>query len=307
MLFFLIFVTLILKRKGKAMRILFCTDGSECSFSAFKNAAAFINKAVVDIICVVDWNFLPSSMNIDGGNYTHLYDNIADSVLNFAQKIVEGENFEVNQKIKLIGSASEGILETLSQYDYDLVVMGSQGKKGIQKWLGSVSRVVVENTTVPCFISKKKTNAKKVLFTTDGLEASYDAAKKFLNVFDFKDKDVTILNVKDNPEYFPIDIAMDKNWADAIDKQQKILASKAVNKMKMIMEEANIPINNEVILTGNPAQEIIDYCEENDIDLVVMGARSKKDLSKIFLGSVSYRVLDSVNCGVLIVSKVKNK
>src|SRR5574344_1950979 len=120
------------------MKILFCTDGSECSMASFKNASAFIDRAVVDIICVIDWNFLPSAMSMESAEYSKAYENIADSVLNFAEKEVQ-KYFEVSQKIKAIGSASEGILDTLSNDEYDLVILGSQGKKGLQKWLGSVS------------------------------------------------------------------------------------------------------------------------------------------------------------------------
>ena len=101
------------------MNILFCTDGSECSIAAFKNAAHFIKNAEIDIICVIDWNFLPLSMNLDASNYSEMYDNIADSVLNYAEKLVINYNLQVKRKIKAIGSASEGILETLIELKYE--------------------------------------------------------------------------------------------------------------------------------------------------------------------------------------------
>lgn len=286
------------------MRILFCTDGSEISLNAFYNASQFFSsETIVDPICVIDWSFLPTSMNIEDESYSQAYENIADSVLVFAENLIKEKNFVMGNKIKNFGSAAEGILEQIEREDYDLILLGSHGKKGIQKWLGSVSRQVISNTMVPIFISKKRLETKKILLTIDGSENSLNAIKHAVTLFDLKGKEVYIINVKENPELLPMEATLDKNWLDSIEKQQKIHAAKAINKAKMILENANIKIQNEIILTGNPAQKIIEFSEKEKIDLIIMGARTKTDLSKLLLGSVSKRVLENVNCDVLIVNK----
>lgn len=304
MLFLLTFVIVQLQTTlGGLMRILFCTDGSEISLNAFYNASSLINEATVDPICVIDWGFLPTSMNIDITNYSQTYENIADSVLNFAENLISEKHFTLGTKIKSFGSAAESILEQLEKVEYDLILLGSHGKKGLQKWLGSVSRQIISNTTVPVFVSKKRTETKKVLLTVDGSEYSINAVKHAINLFDLKDKEIYIINVKENPELLPMEATMDRNWLESIEKQQKIHATKAINKAKMILENAQIPTQNEIILTGNPAQKIIDFTEKEKIDLVIMGARTKTDLSKLLLGSVSKRVLENVGCDVLVINK----
>lgn len=285
------------------MRVLFCTDGSEISLNSLHNAAEYIKDVVIDTICVIDWSFLPSSMNIDSENYSKAYENIADSVLNFAQKTIEEKDLTFGEKIKSFGSAVEGILEQMEKQSYDLILLGSHGKKGIQKWLGSVSRQVISNSQVPVFISKKRTEHKKVLFTTDGSEPSFNAIKHATKFLDFKDREIYIISVKENPELLPMEATLDQNWLDSIEKQQKIHATKAINRAKVFLEEVHIPTHNEIILTGNPAQKIIEFVEKEKIDLIVMGARTKTDLSKLLLGSVSKRVLENVNCDVLVINK----
>lgn len=285
------------------MRILFCTDGSEISLNAFYNASDLIKEALVDLICVIDWNFLPTSMNIDDMSYSQTYENIADSVLNFAENAVKEKGLTVGEKIKSFGSAAEGILEQLEKVEYDLILLGSHGKKGIQKWLGSVSRQVISNTTVPVFVSKKRVEHKKVLLTVDGSEYSLNAVRHVPTLFDLKGKELFIVSVKESPELLPMEATLDKNWLESIEKQQKIHASKAINKAKMLMENEGVSVQNEVILTGHPAQMIIGFAEKEKIDLIVMGARTKTDLSKLLLGSVSKRVLENVNCDVLVINK----
>lgn len=285
------------------MRILFCTDGSDVCNDAFYNASSFIKEAQVDSICVIDWSFLPPSMNIESENYSTAYEAIADGILAASENMIEEKGLTVGHKIKIFGSAVEGILEQLDKVVYDLVILGSHGKKGIQKWLGSVSRQVISNTIVPVFISKKLTKNKKVLLTVDGSEPSFNAIKSALKLFDLKDKEIYVISVKESPELLPLEASMDKNWLDSIEKQQRIHAAKAINKAKTIMEEVGIQVQNEVILTGNPAQKIIDIATDEKMDLIIMGARTKTDLSKLLLGSVSKRVLENTNSGVLLISK----
>lgn len=285
------------------MKILFCTDGSETSTNALYNASKFIKEAVIDSICVIDWSFLPTSMNMEIDTYSKAYEEIAEGVLTNAQKMIEEKGFTNGARIKSFGSAAEGILEQIEKDDYDLILLGSHGKKGIQKWLGSVSRQVISNTLVPVFVSKQKTDNKKVLFTVDGSEYSINAVHQSIKIFQLEDKEIYIISVKESPEFLAIEATLDKNWLESIEKQQKIHASKAINKAKSVLEAANIKVQNEIILTGNPAQKIIEFSEKEKIDLTIMGARTKTDLSKLLLGSVSKRVLENTNSNVLITNK----
>lgn len=289
------------------MRILFCTDGSEISLNSFHNASVYLKEAkeevIIDPICVIDWSFLPASMNIESENYSKAYENIADSVLNFAENVIQENGFTLGSKIKTFGSAVEGILEELDKENYSLLLLGSHGKKGIQKWLGSVSRQVISNSQVPVFVSKKRTKSQNILLTVDGSEPSFNAIRQAVKILGLQGKGISVISVKENPELLPMEATLDKNWLDSIEKQQKIHATKAINKAKSILEDSKIQVQNEVILTGNPAQKIIEFAEKEKIDLIVMGARTKTDLSKLLLGSVSKRVLENVNSDVLIISK----
>ena len=46
----------------------------------------------------------------------------------------------------------------------------------------------------------------------------------------------------------------------------------------------------EVILDGYPSNEIIDFAENNNIDLIVMGTLGKTGLEKFLMGSVAEKV-----------------
>lgn len=56
-----------------------------------------------------------------------------------------------------------------------------------------------------------------------------------------------------------------------------------------------------VILEGNPANEIVDFAEENDIDLIVMGTLGRTGIQRFLLGSVAENVVRHSKKAVLVV------
>lgn len=56
-----------------------------------------------------------------------------------------------------------------------------------------------------------------------------------------------------------------------------------------------------VKLTGNPAQEICDYANQHNFDLIVIGSRGLSGLKKLVMGSVSDQVTNHAECPVLVV------
>lgn len=60
-------------------------------------------------------------------------------------------------------------------------------------------------------------------------------------------------------------------------------------------------------LSGNPAQQIIKFAEDNKVDLIIMGNRGLGAFSRTFLGSVSNKVINHSKISVLVVKEEENK
>ena len=76
---------------------------------------------------------------------------------------------------------------------------------------------------------------------------------------------------------------------------------KYLNKVKLIADEKNIQIKTEMISSINIAGGIVDYAEENNIDLIVIGTRGRSGFKKLLLGSVASHVITYAHCPVLVV------
>lgn len=55
------------------------------------------------------------------------------------------------------------------------------------------------------------------------------------------------------------------------------------------------------VRTGLPAEEIVEFAREQDVDSIVMGSHGRHGAARFFLGSVSARVLAHADCTVTIV------
>ena len=182
------------------MKVLFCTDGSRISFNSLKNFSKWVNDCEVDVITIIDWSFLPDNILVEADGFAISCANMADDILVFSKLEVESYGLKLGERFKFCGSVVEAILEQAQKKDYDLIILGSHGKKGLQKWLGSVSREISYGEHLSTYVSKNETQAERILFATDGSESAKHAIDKAFELFDLKDKQVFICTVNESPE-----------------------------------------------------------------------------------------------------------
>ena len=74
-----------------------------------------------------------------------------------------------------------------------------------------------------------------------------------------------------------------------------------LNKVKLKAEEKNIQIKSEIIASINIAGGIVDYAQQKNIDLIVVGKRGFSGFKKLLLGNVAVNTLSYAHCPVIVV------
>lgn len=74
-----------------------------------------------------------------------------------------------------------------------------------------------------------------------------------------------------------------------------------IQEMAKTMKQKAIKVKS-VIVTGDPAEQIIDYADKKNIDLIIMGTRARSDLTRWVLGSVADKVVSATSCPVALIS-----
>ncbi|TFF99741.1 MAG: universal stress protein [Promethearchaeota archaeon] len=77
---------------------------------------------------------------------------------------------------------------------------------------------------------------------------------------------------------------------------------KILNNAQMVFKEEGLNLETHLVTGKEPADYIEEVVERENFNLVIMGHRgSHSKLEDIFLGSVAKKVLESVECDVLII------
>jgi nucleotide-binding universal stress UspA family protein len=88
---------------------------------------------------------------------------------------------------------------------------------------------------------------------------------------------------------------------DGLVEQQRVELDKVLQQVAVDFE-AKTTVERDVRI-GSPAAEILKIAER--ADLVVVGARGLGPIDRLFLGSVSERVLQHARCSVLVVKHLQ--
>lgn len=83
---------------------------------------------------------------------------------------------------------------------------------------------------------------------------------------------------------------------------QKDIRYKMTNRLDELRRRYDNSVQIRTLVSvGRPEVKIIEYVNNQHADLIVMGSRGLKGISKFLIGSVSRTVSEKVNCTVMIV------
>lgn len=138
---------------------------------------------------------------------------------------------------------------------------------------------------------------KKIMIATDGSVCSRMAANNGIELARLSGARVYAVYVV-SMEHFT-SMAVDFEW-EIIHEALKIEGSEAVNYIKGAGDVKGV-IVEPVLLEGHPADELIRYAQENEIDIIVMGTLGRSGINRLLLGSVAEKVVRHSNVPVMVV------
>lgn len=219
------------------------------------------------------------------------------------------------------GFPGEEILKTIQAKDTDLVVLGTRGNsKATGFLLGSVSQWVLQEA--PCSVliarnmprEKKKAQGMKLLLATDG-SPDAQAAVDFLQAVELPpSSQITILHIVQKHVYETEQAltADSKNETEFAKLAEELLevrgreGAKLLENTRKALSSYGLPIQERLVF-GNPAAEILKTARYMRADLIVMGSRGSTGVKRMFLGSVSNKVVHSAGCSVAVIRNTEKK
>jgi len=135
---------------------------------------------------------------------------------------------------------------------------------------------------------------RKILVAVDGSAQSARALAEAVDLATSGDGGLTLISVGAPPRIWPSSYTV------------SVADSELEDAARAVVDEAAAAVPDTVSLSklvrvGRPADEIVAAAKEEQLDLIVMGARGRGAVTSMLLGSVSHAVLNQSPTAVLIV------
>jgi nucleotide-binding universal stress UspA family protein len=137
---------------------------------------------------------------------------------------------------------------------------------------------------------------QNIVIATDGSENTQKAISFGIKLAKLSEAKIHALHVVDTSSFA-------QSWTAGKETLHDILikdGQKATSKVKKCGEASGVEVK-EILLEGHPSNEIINFAEKNDIDLIVMGTLGKTGLDRFLMGSVAEKVVRNSKIPVLVV------
>lgn len=138
--------------------ILLPIDGSPTSQLAVSRAAtlAQLTQAKISVIYVIDpypFTGVGADFAVGQANYTSAANAEADLAMSVARKELEAAGLSCDTQVIESSAVAKGILDAAHAVGADLIVMGSHGRRGLEKLvLGSVAQRVVSHADITVMV-----------------------------------------------------------------------------------------------------------------------------------------------------------
>ena len=144
---------------------------------------------------------------------------------------------------------------------------------------------------------------KKILVAIDGSPLSDKAAEEAVrmaagNPSQFKSKIYAVLVLPNAPRNTFTDFVPSRPITES--KEWEELRQRIFYVIEKDAAEAGIPVEAKVAY-GDPTEELINFADKEEIDVIVIGSTGKGFLKRKLLGSVSDKVARHARCSVYIV------
>jgi len=133
---------------------------------------------------------------------------------------------------------------------------------------------------------------RRILVPTDGSETAAAAMEEAIDLASTDSAEVHVLHVIDSWHY-------DTSIESAVEPLREE-AEPFVERLAGLAEAAGVPVTT-AIEVGRPAHHVLEYADDHDVDLIVLGTRGRGGLPRRLLGSVTQYVVAHAEVPVHVV------
>ena len=291
-------------------RVLFPTDLSDGAARAFPQAASMAewHGAELHVLNVAGrhdhrYSEMRKHFPIDAVRLKKMLDPAEEPDQSPTRRKPDLDGLTIVQEQIEAASPADCIVDYTSSADVDLVVMGTHGRRGVDRLLmGSVAEEVVRRAPCPVFTIR-----------SDGNHVPYRAVRRILVPLDFSDaSSAALAHAKELAQTYGAQL-------DLLHVIEEVMypSSYGVEAVSIPTDEvvervetalagiARDDIGYEHVTVqatpGYASTTILDYASDHDVDLIVIATHGRTGVDRLLLGSVAERVVRRASEPVFVV------
>mgnify|MGYP005854281569 CR=1 FL=1 len=289
--------------------ILIPTDGSDPAEAAAQRGFDLAEqlKADVDILSVAD-SSVATGTGYSGDSASirsRLHEQATTHATSLRTHAKEcGLNVEA---VVRNGIPAKEITDYAEESEPDLIVMGTAGRGGVARAIvGSVTDKVVRTATVPVLtlnqaaLNNDSGSVDSILLPTDGSDTAEAAAAYAVGLADQVDATVHYVSVVDKQATNGLGSFVGESDSSSRADRFVEQAAARVEQLSTTATERGVECVTATA-TGDPAEEIVAYATDHDIDLIAMGTHGRGSFERLLVGSVTDNVVRAATVPVLTV------
>ncbi len=233
----------------------------------------------------------------------------AQAYLNQVASTMTASGVVIETKI-VNGSSAEAIVQYAEGAGIDLIVMSSHGRTGSRRWVyGSVAEKVMHHAPCATAIIRAHVEVsmfqnRKILVPLDGSELAERALGPALALARAVNSNVYLLRVVAAGEPMAESMRPTGEQVEAAlaaaDLEEKGEAEAYLQSVFSQFENTRLFFDVQTT-SGDVADTIVTYADDNHIDLIVISSHGRSGLGRWLHGSVAEKVLRGATCATLIV------
>jgi nucleotide-binding universal stress UspA family protein len=283
-------------------KILLSTDGSEYSEGAIREAIKLAKKcsSKLTVLSIIETN--PE------------FDTLAPQIMEKKEKEARQSLEALQARAKQEGVDCDTIVhEGEEPYKYivdeaiksksTMIVMGRRGRTGLKRlMMGSVTARVIGHAPCNVLVVPKAAQLEfeNILVATDGSKYSATAVSEALGLAKWNGSTLTVISVVPSELMTPSDIDFTITQREHIAEKEMHEAEKNAKAVKEAAQKEGVAVK-AFVLSGRPADAIIETAQEKNADLIVLGSHGRTGVERLLMGSVAERVIVLASCPVLVV------
>ena len=297
--------------------ILIPTDFSDCADHALTRAIDLAERfdATLHILHVVneldpDWYGVSDAQE----RATKLRKEIQHEARRRLDEIAPDEphiDFATEVSLQLSFDVAATINEYVSERDIDLVVMGTHGRRGLERlMLGNVADKLIRHAPCPVITVNEKTpwvsdaedmNIQDILAPidfSDHAKQALQVAKVFAHAYDARLHLLFVAEERIVPTFSDTGLP----GVSVVEMDPEIVnnAEKALRQLNDNLGGPEVEAEYRV-REGRVAHDVVDYAEEHGIGMIVMATRGLTGVNRFLLGSNTERIVRVSPCPVLTI------